>query len=95
MGKRKRYTQEFKTEAVQLAEQSDKPLSQIAQDLGINANMLGRWRQEFREGKKTAFPGQGHPRDEEIARLKKELRQVKQERDFLKEAAAYFAKEPK
>jgi transposase len=95
MRKRRIFSAEYKAEAVQLVESSDKPLSQIARDLGINPNMLGRWRKEFREGKKTAFPGQGNPRDEEIARLKKELRQVKQERDFLKEAAAYFAKDPK
>jgi len=95
MRKRRNYSSEYKEEAVQLVETSDKPLTQIARDFGINPNMLGRWRKEFRENHKIAFPGQGNPRDEEMAQLKKELRQVKQERDFLKEAAAYFARESK
>ena len=95
MRKRRNYSPEYKAEAFQLVETSDKPLTQIARDLGINPNMLRRWRKEFRENHKAAFPGQGNPRDEELARLKKELHQVKQERGFLREAAAYFARESK
>jgi transposase len=57
--------------------------------------MLRRWVKEFSEHTKAAFPGNGTPRDEEVARLKRELAEVKRERDFLREAAAYFAKHPK
>ena len=68
--------------------------SQIAQELGpLSANMLGRWSREVKELGTQVFGGQGKPRDEEITRLKRELARVKKERDFLKEAAAFFAKE--
>ena len=95
MRKRRIYSREYKLEAVQLVRQSDESLSQVARNLGINSNVLSRWVKEFSEPAKKAFPGQGSPRDEEVARLKRELQQVKQERDFLKEAAAYFAKDSK
>ena len=70
-------------------------LQQVATDLGINANMLGRWRKQIRANGENAFPGQGHARDQELMKLRRELARVKKERDFLKEAAAFFAKESK
>lgn len=93
MQKRRKYSREYKQEAVHLVQQSDISLAQIASNLGINANMLARWCKELNEPDKASFPGQGNARDQEIARLKRELQQVKKERDFLKEAAAYFAKD--
>jgi len=57
--------------------------------------MLGRWRRELRQHGDKAYIGHGQARDEEVLRLKRELARVKRERDFLKEAAAFFAKEPK
>jgi transposase len=95
MHKRRKYSQEYKQEAVQLVRQSDIPLAQMAKNLGINSNILRRWGTEISNAGKSAFPGNGTPRDLELARLKRELQQVKQERDFLKEAAAYFAKTSK
>lgn len=95
MQKRRKYSQEYKQEAVQLVQQSNIPLAQVAKNLGINPNNLRRWGEEISTTGKTAFPGNGTPRDQELARLKRELQQVKQERDFLKEAAAYFAKTSK
>lgn len=92
---RRRYTKEYKQEAVQLVKQSTTTVTEIAENLGINAGMLRRWVKESGTPNKKAFPGHGNPRDEELARLRKELLQVKQERDFLREAATYFAKEPK
>ena len=93
MGKRRKYSWEFNREAVALANDPGVTKSQIAQELGINASLLGRWNRELKEGGGQAFAGQGKPRDEEMARLKRELVRVKKERDFLKEAAAFFAKE--
>lgn len=90
---RRRYSPEYKQEAVALVQQSDIPISAIARNLGINDAMLRRWVKEQAEPDKRPFPGQGVPRDEEVTRLKRELLQVKKERDFLREAAAYFAKE--
>jgi len=92
---RRKYSKEYKQEAALLVQQSNISVSEVARNLGINDNMLRRWIKEFSEPTKAAFTGQGNPRDEEVARLKRELAQVKKERDFLKEAAAYFAKQPK
>lgn len=92
MHKRRKYSQEYKQEAVQLVQQSDIPLAQVAINRGINPSRLRRWCDEISKAGKNAFPGNGTPRDLELARLKRELQQIKQERDFLKEAAAYFAK---
>ena len=68
-------------------------LAQVGRELGINPNMLSRWRRQLSMEGSKAFSGQGHVRDEEMAKLKRELSRVKKERDFLKEAAAFFAKE--
>lgn len=92
---RRKYSKEYKQEAVLLVQQSNISISEVARNLGVNDNMLRRWIKEFSEPAKTAFTGQGSPRDEEVAGLKRELIQVKKERDFLREAAAYFAKQPK
>jgi transposase len=89
---RRKFTQEFKEEAVLLVKQSGTSVSEIARNLGLNDNVLRRWVKEHAEANTKAFPGHGNSRDEELSRLKKELLQVKKERDFLKEAAAYFAK---
>ncbi|QMV14610.1 Transposase [Vibrio spartinae] len=66
---------------------------QIALDIGINPNLLNRWKREAEQSQDKAFQGSGSPRDEEMARLKRELAKVKKERDFLREAATFFAKE--
>jgi len=95
MHKRRKFSQEYKQEAVQLVGQSDIPLAQVAINLGINPSILRRWCDEISKAGKNAFPGNGTPRDLELARIKRELHQVKQERDFLKEAAAYFARTSK
>jgi transposase len=90
MAKRKRYTDEFKREAVGLTRQPGSSVSQVARDIGVNANQLWRWRREH--GSK-AFTGPGAARDQEVLALKRELAKVKKERDFLRDAAAFFAKE--
>jgi transposase len=95
MAVRRKYTREFKQEAVQLVRSTDVPASQIARDLGIDPNMLSRWCREMGSIGNKAFQGQGKPRDEEMAALKRELVQVRKERDFLREAAAFFAKASK
>ena len=92
--KRRKYTPEFKTEAVRLVQDSGKPLAQVARELGIAENLLYRWRGEERRAQ-----GLGATRAvlkaeaEELVRLKRENALLKQERDFLKSAAAYFARE--
>ena len=95
MGTRRTYSAEFKREAVDLANQPDQKVSQVAQDLGIRPNLLGRWKRELSEQGQQAFGGKGVARDQELMKLRRELAQVKKERDFLKSAAAYSAKDAK
>jgi transposase len=95
MSQRKRYTKQFKEEALRLVNQEGVSLTQVAQDLGLNESMLRRWKKEANRDGSEAFRGHGEARDEELARLKRELGRVKRERDFLHDAAAYFAKESK
>ena len=93
MSKRKRYSPEYKRELVELVRRSQSSCRQIALEVGVNPNMLTRWVREADAGGGKAFPGVGTPRDEEMARLNRELSKVSKERDFLKDAAAYFAKQ--
>jgi transposase len=95
MSKRRKYSAEFKQEAVQLASAPGVTFSQVEQELGIGPGLIGRWRRELAENGKAAFPGKGKARDEEVLALKRELARVKKERDFLKEAATFFAKTSK
>jgi len=91
------YPLEFKISAVKLALESEKPGAHIARDLGINPNNLYNWINQYSNSNKTSLNnGMLNNKEssfEEIRRLKKELALVKQERDLLKKAAAYFAKE--
>lgn len=93
MGRRK-FSDEFKREAVELAATPGVTHAQVARDLGIGAGLLGRWMRAYRESGKKAFLGKGNARDQEMATLKRELARVKRERDFLRDAAAFFAKDP-
>jgi len=93
MSKRKRYSPEYKREVVELVRRSKTSCRQVALEVGINPNMLTRWVREAEAEGDKAFPGGGTPRDEEVARLKRELLRVTKERDFLRDAAAYFAKQ--
>ena len=95
MAIRRKFSAGFKREAVGLAQSSDQSVSQVARDLGVSPNVLTRWVREAEADGPKAFRGQGNPRDEEMVALKRELARVKKERDFLKEAAAFFAKESK
>jgi transposase len=94
MGRRK-YSDEFKREAVALTQEPGVTRGQVAGELGISAQVLGRWVRELKESGASAFPGKGKPRDEEFTAVKRELTRVKKERDFLREAAMFFAREPK
>lgn len=93
--KRKVYTREFKLNAVRLATEGDHSVAQTARDLGINENTLHKWRQQFRGDPQDAFPGKGRlkPQDEELRQLRRENQRLRQERDFLKRAAVWLARE--
>ena len=96
MEKRRKYTAEFKREAVRMMESSDKPCSEVARELGVRRNQLYKWKEQMSQRGGEAFRGSGRRQpSDELRRLRQELEQVKEERDILKKAAAYFAKELK
>jgi transposase len=88
------FTREFKVEAVQLVKTSNKPMTQIARDLGIADSTLHHWCKLFSEQGEQAFPGSGHqtPQEEEIRHLKRENELLRQERDILKKAIGIFSR---
>jgi transposase len=93
--RRKKHSEEFKVEAVRLLlNRGDRTVAEIAENLGVNANQLHRWRTRYE--KAVINPGQ-HARETaeqaEIRRLKKEVDHLKMEREILKKATAFFAKE--
>ncbi len=91
----KRYSPEFKREALMRASEEGVTDVIVCEELDISARQLRRWRDELRLLEDDAFPGQGKSRDEELTKLKRELAKVQQERDFLKDAAVFFARESK
>jgi|ERR1700688_250354 transposase-like protein len=93
--KYKTFNKSFKEGAVRLLEQSGRAPAEIARELGIRRNQLYKWQEQRRAKGKEVFPGSGRQgrHSEELRRLRRELERVKEERDILKKAAAYFAKE--
>ena len=94
MKSQKKYDREFKINTVKLCQESDKPIGEIARDLGISKSNLYAWIQEYKEHGESSFPSSGivKPCNEELYRLKKELADVTMERDILKKAIAIFSK---
>jgi transposase-like protein len=94
MKNQRKYDREFKLSAAKLYRESGKSLLQVAQDLGVPLTTLAQWVKHFKEHGEEGFPGSGAlmPCNEELFRLRKELADVKQERDILKKAVAIFSK---
>lgn len=94
--KRRQYTEEFKTEAVRLVRETKRPVAQVARELGISANILYRWKGEERHAENAGSTRSVlRAEREELVRLQRENATLRKERDFLKSAAAYFARERK
>jgi len=97
--KYQKYSREFKLEAIRLAEVSDKPVTQVARELGLRVNQIYKWKKQLEEKKDGAFSGKpGRPakeqdKDAEIRRLKKALADSQEENEFLKKTAMLFAKQ--
>ena len=89
--KRKKYTKEFKEEAVKLVTEQGYQIAEAARNLGVNAGTLGRWKREIEDDVEGA--GSQKTMQSELSRLHKENKRLKQEREILKKAAAFFAKE--
>ncbi len=94
MGKsRRKHSREFKLEAVKQVVENGRSVSEVADSLGVNRNMLTRWKSQLEAEGAIAFPGHGKQSEaeEEIRRLRRELAITRQEREILRKAAAYFA----
>ena len=94
--KRRKYTREFKVEAVKLVTKQGYSFAEAAESLGVSANSIRTWKKAFEQNGNNAFPGNGKlaPADEEMRRLKEEVKRLRMERDILKKATAFFANEP-
>ena len=92
---RKKHSREFKMEAVRALRSGQHTASELGRRLGVTESHLRDWNKEYEKHKEEAFPGQGRRGGQagELARLKRELEQVKEERDILKKAMAFFARE--
>ena len=91
----KKYLKEFKLDAVSLVLEQGCTHANAAKSLGVNANMLGRWVKEQQSGDGQAFRGNGKltPEQEEIRKLKSQLKRLEMEKDIVKKATVFFAKE--
>jgi len=94
---RKKYSQEFKHDAVKLVTEQGYRVSEASRNLDVNTGVLRRWIKELEKDKAVAFPGNGRmtPEQEEIKRLREENKRLLMEREILKKAAAFFANESK
>lgn len=94
---RKKYSKEFKLDAIALVVEQDYSQAEASRNLGINPNMLGRWIKEAENDDGLAFRGNGKltPEQEEIRKLKAQVKRLEMEREVLKKATVFFAKETK
>jgi transposase len=92
---RRTFTPEFKAQAVKLVTEGGKSLAEVARDLDLGESMLRSWKRALAEGGDQAFPCKGHPpaHEEELRRLRAEVKRLTMERDVLKKATAFFAGE--
>ncbi len=95
--KRRSYSREFKKEAVALITEKGYSIAETSRNLGIEYSVLRRWKIQLVDAPQSAFPGKGkrNPADQEVRKLQHELERVKEERDILKKALAYFAEDQK
>ena len=89
---RRSFTREFKLEAVRLANEGGRPLSQVARELDLRPDLLRTWRRKFEDEGSVVVDRSTESAEAELRRVRRELDVVRMERDFLKKAAAYFAK---
>ena len=95
MKTRRKFTKEFKEEAVRMVLEGERTIQEVAESIGVHPNNLSRWKTEFLEDPKQAFPGYGNrkDRDDELYRLKKEVADLKMENEILKKSIAIFSRD--
>ena len=94
---RRKFSREFKLEAVRLVTTGGRGMAATARDLEVRPDMLRRWKRQLEEDPAEAFPGKGHQKaeEEQVRRLQRELARVKEERDILKKVVAIFSVPPR
>ena len=95
--RRRKFDRELKVEAVRLVTEGGRPITCVARELGIHRGVLYRWRKEVLEDPQASFPGRGKlkPAEEEVRRLRREVADLKEERDIPEKALAIFSARPK
>lgn len=91
---RKRYTKQFKLQAVQMALEEERPVTEVARELGVPVNLLYRWKADYLATPDPQGPAAKESPDQEIRRLRRENERLRQERDFLKKAVGFFSQNP-
>ena len=93
---RRKFGKEFKIEAVKLVTERGMKVTEVSRDLGISKELVYRWKNDYEKSGNNSFPGEGKlkPEDEDLRKLRRELANVKEERDILKKAIAIFSKAP-
>jgi transposase len=91
---RRVFTKEFKTEAAKLLQIGDRTAEEVGQSLGVSGSLIARWLREYQEGEEESFRGLGNRTsvEQELFEARRKIKQLEQERDILKKAAAYFAR---
>jgi transposase len=93
INKRRIHSEEFRREAVRRAEEGDAPFAHVARELGINTSLLNLWRRKYLRDDAPAKPAATESQLEELHRLRRENAALREDREILKKAAAFFAKE--
>ena len=94
MSQRRVFTDEFKRDAVRLAQERGN-LAAVARELGVSDHLLSRWKQRLAAAPERPFPGHGNPEDPELARLKRELARLQEDNEILKKAVGIFTSRPR
>jgi len=94
---KKQYSSEFKIEAVKRIERTGESVNKVAEELGVKPTTMHGWVKKYKESPEAPFPGSGNlkPEDEKLRKLERELRELREENEILKKAAAYFANNQK
>lgn len=93
MTERRSYTDEFKREAIRLAQANG--YTRTGRELGVNRGLIRKWKDKLEADPERPFPGHGNPREEELARLRRQLRRLEEENAVLKKAVGIFSRSPR
>ncbi len=93
MSRRSKYPEQFRRDAIELVNSSDRPLRQVARELGVNHETLRSWVNTAKQAAEAGPPAEDPATVDEVARLRKQVAELQKEKEILRKAAAYFARE--